>query len=68
MESGYEGRGFEPLTTQTYVQGAPENVHDSVLNRIGNPARRASLVVPFEPHPELAGERTARFDVVLDLG
>ena len=63
-----KGRGFEPLTTQMYVQGAPENAHDGLLNRIGNPARRASLVVPFEPHPELAGERTARFDIVLGLG
>ena len=63
-----KGRGFEPLTTQMYVQGAPENAHDSVLNRIGNPARRASLIVPFEPHPELAGEQAARFDVVLDQG
>ena len=63
-----KGHGFEPLVTQMYVQGAPENAHDSVLNRIGNPARRASLVVPFEPHPELAGELTARFNIVLDQG
>ena len=63
-----KGHGFEPLTTQMYVQGAPENAYDGLLNRIGNPARRASLIVPFEPHPELAGELTARFDVVLDQG
>ena len=63
-----KGRGFEPLTTQLYVQGAPGNAHDSILNRIGDPARRASLIVPFEPHPERAGERTARFDIVLDPG
>ena len=59
------GRGFEPLITQMYVQGAPENVYDGLLNRIGNPARRASLVVPFEPHPDLPGQQIARFDVVL---
>ena len=58
------GRGFEPLITQMYVQGAPENAHDGLLNGIRNPARRASLVVPFEPHPDLPGEQTARFDVV----
>ena len=63
-----KGHGFEPLVTQMYVQGAPENAHDGLLNRIGNPARRASLIVPFEPHPELAGEQTARFDVVLGQG
>ena len=63
-----KGRGFEPLVTQMYVQGAPENAYDGLLNRIGNPARRASLIVPFEPHPELAGEQTARFDVVLGQG
>ena len=63
-----EGHGFEPLITQMYVQGAPENAYDRLLNRIGNPARRASLIVPFEPHPELAGEQTARFDIVLGVG
>ena len=63
-----EGRGFEPLITQMYVQGAPENAYDGLLNRIGSPARRASLVIPFEPHPDLPGEQAARFDVVLGLG
>ena len=62
------GRGFEPLITQMYVQDAPENAYDGPLNRIGNPGRRASLIVPFEPHPDLAGEQTARFDVVLGPG
>ena len=62
------GRGFEPLITQMYVQDAPENAYDGPLNRIGNPGRRASLIVPFEPHPDLAGEQTARFDIVLGPG
>ena len=62
------GRGFEPLITQMYVQDAPENAYDGLLNRIGNPGRRASLIVPFEPHPDLAGEQTARFDIVLGPG
>ena len=48
--------------------GAPENAYDGLLSRIGNPARRASLVIPFEPHPEIAGEQAARFDIVLGLG
>ena len=63
-----KGRGFEPLITQMYVQGAPENAYDGLLNRIGDPARRASLIIPFEPHPGLAGEQTARFDIVLGVG
>ena len=60
-----KGHGFEPLVTQMYVQGAPENARDGLLNRIRNPTLRASLVVPFEPHPDLPGERIARFDIVL---
>ena len=59
------GSGFEPLITQMYVQGAPENARDWILNRIRDPVRRASVVVPFEPHPDQPGQRTARFDIVL---
>ena len=59
------GSGFEPLITQMYVQGAPGNAGDWILNRIRDPARRASVVVPFEPHPDLPGQRIARFDIVL---
>ena len=59
------GSGFEPLITQMYVQGAPENAGDWILNRIRDPVRRASVLVPFEPHPDLPGQRIARFDIVL---
>ena len=59
------GPGFEPLITQMYVDGAPGNAEDWILNRIRDPVRRASLVVPFEPHPDLPGQRIARFDIVL---
>ena len=59
------GPGFEPLITQMYVKGAPENARDWIFNSIRDPVRRASLVVPFEPHPELSGQRVARFDIVL---
>ena len=59
------GPGFEPLITQMYVQGAPENDGDWILNRIRDPVHRASLVVPFEPHPDLPEQRLARFDIVL---
>ena len=59
------GPGFEPLVTQMYVDGAPENAGDWILNRVRDPVRRASIVVPFEPHPQLPAQRVARFDIVL---
>ena len=60
-----KGAGFEPLITQMYVQGAPGNAGDWILNRVRDPARRASLLVHFEPHPELPEQQVARFDIVL---
>ena len=57
--------GLGTLITQMYVRGAPENDRDWILNRIRDPVRRASVVVPFEPHPDLPGQRIARFDIVL---
>ncbi len=59
------GPGFEPLITQMYVRGAPENTRDGIFNRVRDPALRESLLVSFEPHPDLPGQRIARFDVVL---
>ena len=59
------GPSFEPLITQMYVRGAPENARDWILNRVRDPVRRESLLVAFEPHPDVPGQRIARFDVVL---
>ncbi|MCU0936492.1 MAG: protocatechuate 3,4-dioxygenase [Gammaproteobacteria bacterium] len=60
------GPGIEPLTTQMYVAGAPENAGDFLLNAVRDPAARAALVVPFEPHPVAAEARwLAPFDLVL---
>jgi len=59
------GPGFEPLVTQMYVEGAPENARDRLLDRVRDPARRASIVVPFEPHPDEPDQRIAHFDIVL---
>ena len=56
------GPEFEPFVTQMYVKGAPENDRDWILNRIRNPVRRASVLVPFEPHPDLPEQRVATFD------
>jgi protocatechuate 3,4-dioxygenase, beta subunit len=60
------GPGFEPLVTQLYVAGAPENAADGVLNGVADVQARQRLVVPFEPAAgSAAAEWLARFDIVL---
>jgi protocatechuate 3,4-dioxygenase beta subunit len=60
------GPGFEPLVTQLYVAGAPENASDGVLNGIRDAKARQSLVVAFESAAGTpGGELLARFDIVL---
>lgn len=60
------GPRVQPLITQLYVEGAPENQRDFLLNGISDPDARRSLVVPFERDPALpSGELVARFDIVL---
>jgi protocatechuate 3,4-dioxygenase beta subunit len=51
------GPAIEPLTTQMYVAGAPENGGDFLLNAIRDPAAKAALVVSFEPGPAPAEAR-----------
>lgn len=63
------GPDFDPLITQMYVEGAPENQWDFLLNRIADPQARQRLLVPFEqavddPNAELVGY----FDIVLATG
>lgn len=55
------GPGFEPLITQMYVAGAPENASDFLLNSLPDPAARRRLLVEFAP----AGDRIGEFDIVL---
>lgn len=60
------GPGFERLVTQMYVAGEPLNATDPVLNRITDPAARASVIIPLEPAPEIEdGAVKAHFDIVL---
>jgi protocatechuate 3,4-dioxygenase beta subunit len=59
------GPGFEPLVTQMYVAGAPENQWDFLLNSIRDPKLRALLLVPFEPFAGPDATLAARFDIVL---
>ena len=60
------GHGMEPLVTQMYVAGAPENTRDGLLNRIRDRAARESVIVEFKTQPDVPGELVARFDIVLD--
>ena len=58
--------GGQSLTTQLYVDGAPGNASDGVLNGIRDEAARASVIVPFAPmNDSRIGELAARFDIVL---
>jgi protocatechuate 3,4-dioxygenase beta subunit len=61
------GRDFEPLMTQMYVAGAPENERDFLLSSIPDPARQR-LIVPFESEPSHGVALVARFDIVLAAG
>lgn len=59
-------RGREKFTTQCYVQGEPGNARDRLLNSIGDPKARKSVIVPFAPLAGArGGELAARFDIVL---
>ncbi|MSO77802.1 MAG: intradiol ring-cleavage dioxygenase [Alphaproteobacteria bacterium] len=60
------GPGFQRLTTQMYVAGEAGNERDFVLNTVGDPKARASLIVAFEPAPEIeAGALKGNFEIVL---
>lgn len=58
------GRGHSRLTTQLYVEGAPENAQDFLLGSIRDPGLRRSLIVPFVRSPGVT-ELSANFDIVL---
>ncbi|MEE4377148.1 MAG: protocatechuate 3,4-dioxygenase [Candidatus Competibacteraceae bacterium] len=58
------GPDFEPLVTQMYVAGAPENARDFLLNSVSDPTARQQLLVPFT-ETNAAGELVGRFDIVL---
>jgi protocatechuate 3,4-dioxygenase beta subunit len=59
------GPSIEPLTTQMYVAGAPENAGDWILNSIRDTRARDSVIVKFQAHDDTPGELLARFDIVL---
>ena len=58
--------GREPLVTQMYVRGAPENDGDWLLNGVGNAQARERLIVPFETLTgSTEADLKASFDIVL---
>lgn len=60
------GPGLRRLTTQMYVAGEPGNATDFVLNAVSDPERRARLIVPLRPAPDVEpGVLAGVFDVVL---
>ena len=61
------GPDFEPLITQMYVAGAPENERDFLLNAITNRAARERLIVPLSPTEASALDSSlvGVFDIVL---
>jgi protocatechuate 3,4-dioxygenase beta subunit len=65
------GPGFEPLTTQMYVAGHPQNERDFLYRRL-DPKARDLVTVKLVPAPELepsakSGARRASFDIVLGV-
>jgi protocatechuate 3,4-dioxygenase beta subunit len=57
-----QAQGRRPLVTQLYVQGAPENAGDWLLESAADPA---ALTVPFLPARSPTAALAARFDLVL---
>lgn len=53
------------LVTQMYVESAPENEVDWLLNAITDPAARSALIVPFRPTRSGIASLEAQFDLVL---
>jgi protocatechuate 3,4-dioxygenase beta subunit len=65
------GPGFEPLTTQMYVAGHPQNERDFLYRRL-DPKARNLVTVALVPAPDLepsakSGARRAYFDIVLGV-
>jgi len=59
------GPDFEPLSTQMYVAGAPENARDFLLNNIRDPKARSQVIVPLSAAAEDAADWVGQFDIIL---
>ena len=65
------GPGFEPLTTQMYVAGRPQNERDFLYRRL-DPKARDLVTVKLVPAPDLepsakSGAKRASFEIVLGV-
>lgn len=59
-------RGQDKFTTQCYIQGEKKNETDGVLKGIKEGPGKRSVIIPFLPlKGSVAGELTARFNIVL---
>jgi protocatechuate 3,4-dioxygenase beta subunit len=62
------GPGFEPLTTQMYVRGHPQNDEDFIYRRLGDRASLVTVDLVPAPAPEPGAKRGAMqalFEIVL---
>lgn len=59
-----KGPGIKALTTQMYVEGAPENESDFLLRAVRDPQLRRAIIVPLTP-AEIARELVGSFDIVV---
>jgi protocatechuate 3,4-dioxygenase beta subunit len=48
-----------------YVEGAPENARDWLLNAVADPLARTTLIVPFRATRSPTAVLSAQFDLVL---
>lgn len=58
-------QGFRPLVTQMYIEGEPQNETDGLLNSIGDPEVRGSLIIPLARSKEFNNALMGRFDIVV---
>jgi protocatechuate 3,4-dioxygenase beta subunit len=59
--------GREPLVTQMYAAGDPQNERDGILNGIRDARQRASVIVKLEPADRIeTGALSGTFDIVLE--
>jgi len=65
---GVKRKGMKTFMTQCYIKGEPLNATDVLLKRVKDTQARSAIIVDFAPvKGSTAGERQARFDIVLGL-
>lgn len=68
IHARFTARGQRQLTTQLYIKDHPMNARDGILNAVGDPRARDTIISAFSPLPDSrAGELAAHYDVVLGI-